>query len=80
MTVDGNHHFVVVYRRATREIQRAPSFWFGHVTHIVNDQTGLQTTQKRIAFKTLDELPAIMRRCIGLDGSDVFDREAGETS
>ena len=80
MIAEGNHHFVVVYRRATRDIQREPSFWFGHVTHIVNDRTGLQTTHKRIAFKTLDELPAIMRRCIGLDGGDVFDCKAREQS
>jgi hypothetical protein len=80
LILEGNHHFVVVYRRATREAQRAAPFWFGHVTHIVNDKAGLQTTQKRIAFKTLDELPIIMRRCIGLDAGDVLDRKGDETS
>jgi hypothetical protein len=62
---DRNHHFIVVYRRAKRDPGRGPSFWFGHVTYLAVDDAGLETVQRRVAFKSLDELPAIMRECIG---------------
>jgi hypothetical protein len=70
---EDNHHFVVVYRRAVRDPGHEASFWFGHITHVAADQTGLETTQKRFAFKNLDEVPAIMRRCIGPASCNVHD-------
>jgi len=70
---EDNHHFVVVYRRAVRAPGHEVSYWFGHITHVVANQTGLETTQKRIAFKRLDEIPGIIRRCIDLASSDIVD-------
>jgi hypothetical protein len=69
---DRNHHFIVVYRRAKRDPGRGPSFWFGHVTHLAADDMGLETVQRRIAFKSLDELPSIMRECIGSCALDLI--------
>jgi hypothetical protein len=62
----GNHHFIVLYRHAKRDPGRTPSFWLGHVTHILIDKAGRESA-KRIAFTNLDDLPTIIRRCIGLD-------------
>jgi hypothetical protein len=78
---DRNHHFVVVYRRAKRDPGRGPSFWFGHVTYLAVDRMGLETVQRRIAFRSLDELPAIIRECIGscaLDLSGEAVRDPGK--
>jgi len=61
-----SHHFVVLYRPAKRDPGWGPTYWLGHVTHVVIDETGREST-KRIAFTNLDELPTIIRRCIGLD-------------
>jgi hypothetical protein len=69
---EDNHHFVVVYRRAVRDPGHEVSYWFGHITHVMVDQMGLETRQKRIAFKSLDEIPGIIRRCIGLASSSAI--------
>jgi hypothetical protein len=65
-TDTGSHHFIVLYRCAKRDAGRTPSFWFGHVTHVLVDEVGVEST-KRITFTNIDELPTIIRRCIGLD-------------
>ena len=72
---EGNHHFIVVYRGAIRDPGRGPSYWFGHVTHVVADEAG--TAEHRVAFKSLDELPAIMRRCIGIAAPEATDAGSG---
>jgi len=59
-----DHHFVVVYRRARRELGRGPTYWIGHVTHITSDGCGVEAVRGRISFKVLDELPGILRRCM----------------
>jgi hypothetical protein len=64
LAYEDNHHFVVVYRRAVRDPGHDASYWFGHITQIVIDQTGLETRRKHIPFKSLDEIPEIIRRCI----------------
>lgn len=74
------HRFVVVYQRAVRDPGRGPIYWYGHVTHVVANPVTLETTERRLAFKHLDELPAIIRRLIGRDTTEFVDQESGAGS
>jgi len=50
------------------------------VTHVVANPVTLETTERRLAFKHLDELPAIIRRLIGRDTTEFVDQGSGAGS